>query len=77
MIQPWFAKWGWLFRPLSYEGWIVVLFLLLFSIHTAVFVDAQSHSVSDTLYGLFPYLVPAFGIYLWIGKKTCEKEGAN
>jgi hypothetical protein len=36
-----------------------VLFAGVFCVQVFVAVDRQSHSVSDTLYGVFPYVVPA------------------
>ncbi len=72
--EGWFQPWGWLYRPVSYAGWIVVLVVFMFCLHTAVFVDSRVHSVSDTLYGVFPYWIPALGIYIWIGANTCRKE---
>jgi hypothetical protein len=36
-------------------------------------VDRHSHSVSDTLYGIFPFFVPAFGILGWIASHTSSK----
>ena len=36
-------------------------------------VDRHSHSVSDTLYGVFPFFVCTFLLFDWIGGKTSEK----
>ena len=33
-------------------------------------VDRHSHSVSDTLYGIFPYVVPCLMLVNWVASKT-------
>jgi len=37
-----------------------------------VAVDRHSHSASDTLYGIFPYVVPCLIVLYWIASKTSE-----
>lgn len=58
---------------MSPAGVIVSLLLLLFLIHIFLFVDSRSHSVSDTLYGIFPFWVPAILLWLWAGSKTSSR----
>ncbi len=62
-MSGWFKPFGWGYVPLRAAGWLVTLLVLAFCIHIFLFVDARSHSVSDTLYGVFPYVVPA--LLLW------------
>jgi hypothetical protein len=33
-------------------------------------VDRNSHSVSDTLYGVFPFVVPAVLLVNWVAFRT-------
>jgi len=40
--------------------WLVAVLILVFCAQVFMFVDRTSHSVSDTLYGVFPYVVPSF-----------------
>lgn len=54
----WFTLWGWIHRPVSAAGWLVTLAALAFCVQVFLAVDARSHSVSDTLYGVFPFIVP-------------------
>jgi hypothetical protein len=68
----WFKPWGWIYRPVSVAGWLAVLLTLLFFVNTFLAIDRHSHSVSDTLYGIFPYWVPALGILNWIASRTSE-----
>jgi len=69
----WFKPWGWIYRPVSVTGWLAVAVTLLFFLNTFVAVDRHSHSVSDTLYGIFPYWVPALIILVWLASRTSEK----
>ncbi len=70
MKRAWFRTWGWVYRPIAVQGWLVVLLASLFCINVFLAVDRHSHSVSDTIYGIFPYVVPAFGIVGWIASRT-------
>jgi hypothetical protein len=45
----------------------------LFCVQVFLAVDRHSHSASDTLYGVFPYFVPAFVILGWIASRTSSK----
>jgi hypothetical protein len=62
--------WGWIYRPTSWQGVGLVLLALAFSTQVFMAVDRNSHSVSDTLYGVFPYFVCCWGITYWIASKT-------
>jgi len=35
-----------------------------------VAVDRNSHSASDTLYGIFPYVLPALIVLEWLASKS-------
>ena len=39
-------------------------------------VDRHSHSVSDTLYGIFPYVVPCLMLLNWAASKTSGSAAA-
>ena len=68
--RRWFAKWGWVHRPISWQGWVLVVLALAFCVQVFVAVDRNSHSVSDTLYGIFPYVVPALIVLEWLASKS-------
>jgi len=74
MKKIWFKKWGWIFRPVSWQGTLITALLVLFLIQVFMAVDRNSHSVSDTLYGIFPFWVPSILSWLWIGLQTSAKE---
>lgn len=73
MKNPWFKKTGWVYIPISWEGFIIAAVFIFFCVHIFLFVDGKSHSVSDTFYGIFPYIVPAFLIYIWIAAEKSHK----
>lgn len=64
MKQQWFKSWGWIYRPVSWQGVIITILFLLFCANVFWAIDRNSHSVSDTLYGIFPYWVPAFLVWV-------------
>jgi len=67
----WFKPLGRFFYvPISWEGVVVTLFALAFCTHIFLFVDGRSHSVTDTLYGVFPFIVPCLLALNWIAFKT-------
>ncbi len=70
MTTRWFAPLGWIYRPVSWQGAVVLLLTLAFCVQVFIAVDSRSHSVTDTLYGVFPYLVCSLGILNWIAGKT-------
>ena len=66
----WFKPWGWIYRPVSWQGFLTCLIALAFCVQVFVAVDRSSHSVSDTLYGIFPFIVPCLMILNWVAGKT-------
>ena len=66
----WFKPWGWIYRPTSWQGFLACLVALAFCVQVFIAVDRNSHSVSDTLYGIFPYIVPCLVILYWVASKT-------
>ncbi len=70
MPRPWFRRWGWIHRPASVEGVLLVILTLVFCVQVFVAVDRHSHSASDTLYGIFPFVVPALILLEWVASKT-------
>lgn len=66
----WFKPFGILFLPDSVIGWLITLAVLVFCAQVFWFVDIHSHSVSDTLYGVFPFWTPALLVLAWIADRT-------
>lgn len=72
MKYSWFKKMGWVYIPTSWQGAVIVLLMLAFWINVFLAIDSKSHSVSDTLYGIFPFVVPSFLLYLWVASNTSK-----
>jgi hypothetical protein len=69
-VQRWFAPWGWVYRPVSVAGVLVTLFAGAFCVNVFIAIDRRSHSASDTLYGIFPFVVPCLIVLNWVASKT-------
>ncbi len=72
MKNYWFKKIGWLYIPTSWQGFVIVTVFIAFCLHIFLFIDSSSHSVSDIVYGIFPYIIPALLVYLWIGSEKSK-----
>ena len=70
MKRRWFVPWGWVFRPVSWQGFGFVFLAGVFCSQVFLAVDRGSHSASDTLYGVFPFVVPALMLLNWVASKT-------
>ncbi len=68
--MQWFKPAGIFFVPASVAGWITTLLAGAFCAQIFVFIDSRSHSVSDTLYGVFPFWVPTLLALAWIADRT-------
>ena len=70
MRRAWFKSWGWIYRPASLEGFIATALAAAFCVNVFIAIDRHSHSVSDTLYGIFPFFVPTLMLLNWVASKT-------
>lgn len=67
-----FKKFGLIFIPISILGAILTFLTFAFCVTVFVAIDRNSHSVSDTLYSIFPFFVSAFTILFWIASNTSK-----
>lgn len=74
MKTSWFKRWGWFYVPTSWPGVIITLAALAFCIQAFTAVDRNSHSVSDTLYGVFPFFACDFLLFDWVASRTAKKS---
>ena len=74
MKRAWFKELGWIYQPVTWQGWVSTGLAVLFCANVFVAVDRHSHSASDTLYGVFPYWVPAAMILNWLAGKTASNR---
>lgn len=73
MNNRWFREYKWIYYPISWQGILATSLVVLFNIQVFLAIDSKSHSVSDTLYGIFPYLIGSLVILFWIASKTSKK----
>lgn len=66
----WFKPVGILFVPISVAGWIFCAAALSFCVQVFWAIDRHSHSVTDTLYGVYPFWVPTLLGLAWIADRT-------
>lgn len=69
----WFKRklfgWGWV--PVRWQGWVIVGVYIAALVYISTYVDGNSHSVSDTLYGVFvPFVVMTILLIV-----ICYKKG--
>ncbi|MBV8817956.1 MAG: hypothetical protein JO022_06340 [Acidobacteriaceae bacterium] len=74
MKVAWFRRAGWFFIPASLPGAIVFLLAVAFCVNVFVAIDRHSHSVSDTLYGVFPFFVCTFLLIDWVARSTMGRS---
>jgi len=70
MKTNWFKRYGWFHLPVSLPGILLCLLAGIFCLTVFMAVDRHSHSVSDTLYGVFPFFACTFLLLEWIACRT-------
>ncbi len=70
MNSRWFKPVGWIYLPVSAAGAICYVLAAIFCATVFLAVDRHSHSVSDTFYGVFPYLACTFLLLDWLARRT-------
>ena len=70
MKTKWFKNFYWFYLPVALPGYLITTLAILFCFNVFVAIDINSHSVSDMLYGIFPFFVTTFLLWDWIARKT-------
>jgi hypothetical protein len=70
----WFKDLGPVYLPVSVLGWLVTIACVGFCVQVCLAIDVRSHSVSDTLYGVFPFWVPTFLLWAFIAGRTSPAD---
>jgi hypothetical protein len=73
--MPWFRRIGWFHVPVSVPGSIVTVGALAFCVQVFLAVDRHSHSVTDTLYGVYPFIIPTLLLLDWVASRTSAPQG--
>ena len=71
--MKWFKKTRFMYSPDTWQGNVVYLIGIIFLVTVFVAIDRDSHSVSDTIYGIFPYFASTFLLIDWLASKTSSK----
>jgi hypothetical protein len=66
----WFKPIGPFFIPVSIAGGVITLAAVAFCVQVFWAIDRHSHSVSDTLYGIYPFWLPTLLALAWIADRT-------
>ena len=74
MKTTWFKRWGWFYRPVAVQGFLIIAAALMFCANVFWAVDRKAHSVSDTLYGVYPFFVATFLLVDWIARRTNDDD---
>ena len=77
MKIQWFKRLGWLYLPISLPGMVITLGALAFCTQVFLAIDHKSHSVSNTLYGLFPFWTGSYLLFDWIAARTSHRSGKS
>jgi hypothetical protein len=70
MNTKWFSRIGWFYLPTTIAGGVLCLLAVIFCLTVFTAVDWHSHSVSDTLYGVFPFCACAFLLLDWVARRS-------
>jgi hypothetical protein len=70
MKETWFKRFGWFHLPASIPGAVVFFAAIVFCVNVFLAIDRHSHSVSDTLYGVFPFFACTFLLLDWIARSS-------
>ncbi len=71
----WFQPLGFIYVPVSIMGCVITVVATAFCLNVFLAVDARSHSVSDTLYGVFPFWGPTFLLWAFVAERTSRARG--
>lgn len=76
MKSQWFKRVGWFHVPVSAMGVLAAFAVFAFCVNVFVAIDRHSHSVSDTLYHVFPFFACSFLLFDWLARNTAGSEQA-
>ncbi len=68
--MTWFRRFGPIYLPVSLAGWLVTLAGLAFMAQVFWAVDTRSHSLSDTLYAVYPFWGVTFLGWAYVAGRT-------
>jgi hypothetical protein len=73
-MNGWFRRRGWIYLPKRPAGWLVTVLVIALVAWIFRIVDRHSHSVSDTLIRVVPWVLLLLGSLGLIAAKTSDPE---
>jgi hypothetical protein len=74
MKTIWFKKFGWVYIPIHFVGFIITLAAIIFLVPVYMAIVRNGHSVSDDLYDIFIYTTCTAFWWKWVADKTTIKN---
>ncbi|NBU64980.1 MAG: hypothetical protein EBS29_10845 [Chloroflexia bacterium] len=66
----WFRRTAWGFVPITVIGWLISIACGAFCLQISWFFAIHTHSISDFLYQIYPFLVPTYLLWYHIAERT-------
>lgn len=73
-MKPFFRKYGWIYLPVSFTGWLITIIYAVISLATLAWIDSAYKSLLFTLVRFFPYFIGFTVIWFWIASNTSGKD---
>lgn len=64
--KKWFKKLRGSYIPISWQGWLTYIPYVSFLVITFIAVNRSESSVSDVIFGIFPYWICAAIVMQWL-----------
>ena len=74
MKNAWFRRAGCIYFPSTVQGFLIVAAAVAFCANVFWAIDRTSHSVTDTLYRVYPFFVCTFLLVDWIGRNSSSES---
>jgi hypothetical protein len=69
-----FKRFGWIYIPVSFWGWIITVIYLAVSVYTLVIIGQNYNSIKNSLIRFFPYFICFSVILFWIAENTSKDK---
>lgn len=67
-----FRKMGWLYKPVSILGWIILIAAVVFLVSVYTTYNKHAHGFEDLAYKIYPHYIATFLLYQWIAHKSSK-----
>ena len=69
-----FKRFGWIYIPVSFWGWIITIIYLAVSVYTLVVIGQNYNSIKNSLIRFFPYFISFSVILFWIAENMSNNN---